>query len=80
MRLACQGPQEAWLSLEALDLSMSIVGYFRPKNSFQLDQITFIQSFFKSTMNPPGAMFLDPRTMYWPGPGLTRLALEGLAR
>ena len=45
MRLACQGSLGAWLSLEALDLSMSIMVDFGPENSFQLDQITFIKSF-----------------------------------
>ena len=45
MRLACQGSLGAWLSLEALDPSMSIVVDFGPENSFELDQITFIQSF-----------------------------------
>ena len=45
MSLACKGSMGAWLSLEALDLRMSIVVDFGPENSFQLDQITFIQSF-----------------------------------
>ena len=53
---------------------------FWPKKQFSIRPDHFYTKFYRSTMNPPGAIFLDPRTMYWPGSGLPRLALEGLAR
>ena len=51
-------------------------GRFWPRKQFSIIPDHFYTKFYRSTMNPPGAIFLDPRTMYWPGSGLPRLALR----